>query len=151
MDAYRTPASGLNTKSQITYKPVSGILIGLCLTILLANFASAIIVAIFAAWSGTEITSEKLNLAFSQNSSALLADLLVNGVVLFFAGRFIGKRTTGKEMQYGIILSAITLLIYLPTFWLSDAFTIYPYWYNLLAFSSVILALPLGAKTVSHT
>lgn len=151
MDAYRTPASGLHTENQRVSKPISGILIGLCFTILLTTLTSSIMAVVFAASLDAGVTIENLNSEIAKNSIYLLADLAVSSIVIFFAGRAIGKRTPGKEIHYGIILSVITLLIYLPMFWYTNALITYPIWYNLLVLFSLFLILPLGAKTAAHT
>lgn len=151
MDAYKTPASNLYIENERPYKPVAGILIGLCFSVLLMHLSSTIIAIIFGALSGEAITEENFSSMLAGSNLYLLADTVVSAVVLFFAGRAIGKRTKGKEIKFAIILALITLSIYLPIYIFSNAFIEYPVWYNLIAFISTVVIVPFGAKSVANT
>ncbi|MDP3815805.1 hypothetical protein [Pseudomonas sp.] len=151
MDAYKTPASDLHVEGEIEYRPLAGLLIGLCFAVLLTSLTSTILCIAFGVLLGADLSSENFVIELASNNFYLLTDIAISAIVVFYAGRATGKRTHGKEIKFGAILAIITLAMSLLLSIYTDAFSIFPAWYTALATISIIILIPFGAKSVANT
>ena len=150
MNEYKTPESDLIVDENRIYSPIKAVVYGLCVSIILVNIVSLIEVIIFGAITGLDFSDENtVEAALSNSSIFMVSDIVVSALVLFFAGIVIGKHVPGKESKFGIIVSIITVVIYFPLFFVSDAFVIWPFWYNFFGMLAVS-AIYFGAKSKSN-
>jgi len=148
LDAYKTPEADLTTVDKQAFKPVKAILYGLCVSIILASIVAIIEGILFGLALGVDFTNEgALELALNNSTAFLIGDTILSALVLYFAGRVVGKYAPGKETKYGVILTIITLTIYLPILIATDSFSIYPIWYNSISIVVIVFAIYLGAKS----
>ena len=149
MDAYKTPAADLNASIKI-FSPVKAIVYGLCISIILASIASIIESIAFGFALGLDFTDESaFESALADSIVFMTFDIAMSALICFFAGKTVGKRVQGQEAKYGAIVSLLTISIYLPLFIISDAFTIWPIWYNFFSFAVVLSAIYFGAKSAA--
>lgn len=148
MDVYKTPKADLSAKGEKQFKPVRAVLFGLGISIILASAISTIYGIVLALALGLDFSNqEAFESELTNNLLFQIGDVVISGLILYFAGRVVGKRTPGKEVKYGIIVSTITFAIYLPLFFATDTFSVWPLWYNLLGIFVIFFAIILGAKS----
>ena len=146
MDAYKTPEADLATSKAPVFKPVKAILYGLSVSIILAFIVGIIESVLFGIVMGVDMADEgAFSSALASSTAFLAGDTILSALVLYFAGKVVAKHVPGKEIKYGMILTILTLAIYLPIFVATDSYSIYPIWYNLIAFVVIVLAIYLGA------
>ena len=147
MDAYKTPASDLEEGQQRAIKPVKAIVYGLLISIVLTSIASMLEGIIFGIALGVNLQDEaQFTSVLANNLGFLLFDLIMTFALLYYAGTRARKYAPSKEVFYGVVLAVITFAIYLLIFVLSDSFSLYPLWYNLLSLIVVFTAILYGAK-----
>ena len=147
MDIYKTPGSELIDDRNRPYKPVRGIFVGLSYTIVLTMIASMILLFVF----GFDLASPSLESEIADSSFFMFSDTIISALVMFFAGRAVGKRTPGKELKFGVILAVITAVIYLIFMISTESFKTYPLIYNLATFVVTAIAIPYGSKSSAKT
>jgi len=149
LDAYKTPTSDLNTDIKI-FSPAKAIIYGLCISVILTSIASMIEGIAFGFVLGVDFSDESAFESALANSMVFMVfDIAMSALILFFAGKSVGKRVQGQEAKYGVIVYLLTFAIYLPLFIISDAFTIWPIWYNFISLIVVLSAIYFGAKSVA--
>lgn len=150
MDVYKTPEAVLNTSENIVFSPFKAIMFGLCISIILASIVSMIESIAFGIVLGVDFNDQSsFESALANSTVFLVVDIVVSSFILFFAGKSVGRRVPGKEEKYGIIVSLLTLFIYLPLYVVSDAFSVWPIWYNLMSLTVVLSAIYFGAKSIA--
>ena len=146
MDPYKTPTADLTTETQKPYKPVKAVLYGLSISIIITAIVSMVEGIGFGIALGVNFDDQDAFESALANSTAfMVTDVFVSTIVFYFAGRVVGKYVPGKELKYGIIVTVVTLAVYLPLLIDSDAFSSYPVWYNLLGLVVLLVVIPFGA------
>ncbi|MGD8885841.1 MAG: hypothetical protein PVF34_09465 [Gammaproteobacteria bacterium] len=146
MDPYKTPDAALETDSDNPHQPVRAVIYGLCISIILVTLASIVEGIGFGIALGVDLSDQAGFKAMLATSTAfMVTDILVSSVLFYWAGRVVGKRVPGKELKYGIIVTLLTLAIFLPLIIDSDTFDHYPLWYNLVSIIVFLVVIPLGA------
>jgi peptidoglycan/LPS O-acetylase OafA/YrhL len=151
MDAYRTPDSELIDGNNRPYKPLRGLLAGLGYTLLLATVISVIWLLLFGLMLGFDLTSPGLEKELAGSPLYMASDLITGAIVLFFGGRAVGTRTPGKELMFGFILAAITIIIYLILMLATESFKTFPLIYNLTTLFMTAVVVPYGSKSTAIT
>lgn len=147
MDVYKSPDSDVDMNSGNKFKPVKAILLGLLISVILVMIVSVIESIVFAIALGADLTNESsLNEVLTNSKLFLVTDLVLTALILFFAGVVVRKYTPNKEVLFGLILSSLTLAIYLPLALSSNTFSDYPLWYNILTLIIIYAAVFMGAK-----
>ncbi len=147
MDPYKTPQSDLIDKNTRPYRPIRGILAGLGYTILLAMLVGLLWAVAIGLVLGFDFMSPDIESMYSQNFTYLAGDMALTAAMLFLGGRAVGWRSPGKELQFGFVLTAVTIAIYLLGMISFDAFITYPLIYNLGVLGLVVLVIPIGARS----
>ncbi len=152
MEAYKSPKSELHTQENNAFSPAKAIIWGLLISIIFTNVISVIESIAFAAALGADFSDESSFESTLVNSNLfLIVDVLVSTVILFIAGRSVGKRVPGKEGKYGAIVSIIAFSIYLALFSIGKSFSTWPIWYSFLSLFLIPLSIYLGAKSIAKT
>ena len=151
MDAYKPPESNLLEGKERPNKLIAGILIGLFYTVIVTTIVSAIWLIAFGVFAGLDLTAPSIQTEMSQRPAYMVIDVIFNILVLYLGGRSVGRRTPGRELKFGIILAAITFIIYLAFFVMTDAFEALPLAYNIIALISVVVAIPYGANRAAKS
>ncbi len=151
MDVYKTPDSELIDGNNRPYKPVKGVLVGLGYTVILATIISMILLFALAAILGFDLTSPNLETEMANSAIYMISDTIVSTIVLFFGGRATGKRVPGKELKFGLILSTITIIIYLLLMIATESFKTFPLIYILSTFVITAIVVPYGSKSTAKT
>lgn len=154
MEEYISPRSELIEGLIREHKPVLGIVIGLLTAVVVSTITSIIIAILFTLVLKLDPKSPQFLSILYENYSYLIVELAVSTVVLFFAGRSVGKRTPGKELKYGLVLSVLILVLYILSELLLGNGIRYPTWYVVLSFSIFFVAIPYGALSMrkhNHT
>ena len=107
MEVNKTSQSKLSTVDVREFKPVKGILIGLVITVWVVYIVTIIELIVFRLISSIVLSASDVELQLENNWLFLIMDLLICTVIVFFAGRSVGKRTPGKEIKYGFILTVM--------------------------------------------
>ena len=151
MDVYETPKSDLIDDNNRPFKPIKGILIGLFYTIVLAMIVSILWLLAVGAILGFDLNSPNLESEMAGSLIYMTSDSIISAIILFFGGRAVGKRTPGKEMKYGIILTAMTIVIYLLLVIATESYKTSPIIYVLATFIITAIAVPYGSKSTTKT
>lgn len=151
MEVYKAPESDLLRSDDIEIKPIKSILVGLTLTIIVVSIVSSIIMIVAALLLGLDITNDEVMQQLTEETGLLLVDVIISFGLLFLSGYYAAKYVPTKEIKYGVILATLTLAIYIVLFILSDTFSLFPLWYNLLSLLIVVLAIVFGAKLRAST
>ena len=148
MHAYKTPSANLTPPQQIPFKPVKAILIGLLYTIVLMLFVSSVLLVTFIFILDLNNADPTVyETVIPKSVSYLITDILISFVILYLAGRAACKHAPNQEIKYGLILSVLTLLIYVPFSYSGDTISNYPLWYILISLANVFIAIYFGAKS----
>ncbi|MET1077065.1 MAG: hypothetical protein ABWY06_03490 [Pseudomonas sp.] len=146
MDPYQTPETDLQTTTTRPFKPISGLLLGLCIYLILGQLLSVVLTYGYGLALGLDITNVTFMTALAGHPFYLALDLVLSSALLFYAGRVIGKRTPGQELRYAAVLTAILLVLNLLMFYYTDTFSVYPVWYSTLIILITLTMIPLGAR-----
>lgn len=146
MDPYQTPDANLATTEQRPFQPVKAVLLGLCVSVIVAGLASMIEGVIFGVVMGANLMDQTNFETILVNSTGyLLTDVLMSALIFFWAGRVVGKRVPGKELIFGIVVTVLTLAIFTPLSIGVFTSQLYPIWYKGVSIVVVVGAIPLGA------
>lgn len=151
MDAYETPSAEFTDDNNRPFKPVKGIFVGLAYTIVLATIVSVVLLLALGTVLGFDLTSPALEIDMANSPIYLISDLIVTAIILFLGGRATGKRTPGSELKFGLILAAITIVIYLLLMISTDSFDTYPIFYTLATFAITAAVIPYGSISTRKT
>jgi hypothetical protein len=147
MDAYKTPQADVDVVVGRAYQPVKALVLGLLVSVVLALVVSIIETIAVAIAFGLDLTKESELMALvSRNITFMLFDLLVTALIMFFAGSVVGRYTPGKEVKFGLILSVLTLAVFVPMSLISNSYAQYPLWYHAVSVASIFIAIYLGAR-----
>ena len=147
MDVYKSPESDVEIESNSDFKPIRAIIYGLLVSIVLVMFVSIIESIVFAIALGADLTSEAaVTAALSNSSLYLTVDLVIMALILFFAGRVVRKYTPRKEILFGLVLTFITLGVYILLVISAETYLKYPIWYNVFSVVVIFSAISYGAK-----
>lgn len=149
MDVYKSPKADVSDNKK-EFAPVKAVLLGLLVAIIVSSVASFIEVIIYVLFLDLDITQANLEAELSNNIFFLVTDTLITGLIFFWAGRIVGNRTAGKELLYGLVVASLSFIIMLPLFITSNAFSVWPLWYNLSAFILLFIGTMVGSISTKY-
>jgi hypothetical protein len=118
----------------------------LCVSVILAGLASMIEGIIFGVVMGVNLMDQTdFETTLVNSTGFLLTDVLMSALIFFWAGRVVGKRVPGKELVFGIVVTVLTLAIFIPLSTDVFASQLYPVWYKGISVVVFLAAIPLGA------
>lgn len=127
--------------------PAKAVIYGLLITLVLRLLASTLIGTIVAETSGVDFEdAHAINTALAGNMVFLVTDLLVAGLLMFFAGTIIYRYASPDHIKIAMVVVVITVLVYFYLLLSSGSFDVYPLWYNAVLFFIVVAGIVAGAK-----
>lgn len=148
MDAYKAPQAELTGSSELPVRPAKGLILGLVIIVVIGSLVSLIEGVVFAIILGIDLVNEqKFEAALAGSPGFLIFDLLLTGVLFFWGGRAMAKHVPGQEMKYAIVLTLVSIAIYVLLYVSVDSLSAYPMWYNVLSFVITVVAIIFGARS----
>lgn len=149
MDAYKPPNASLTDPlqgiSSSPCKPFKAVALGLGCAVVLTMIASSILSLIFAFELEPRDTYD-LHQKLANQYSFLVLDSIITIAILYLSGRTIKRWAPGKEKKCSLVVTTLTLLLFLCTFLFHvDTYLIYPLWYHATLVSAIFWAVFLGA------
>lgn len=129
------------------YRPYQGLFIGLLIAFGVSVLANGAVGYVFFKYLEYEELERNFAAIVADSTNYLVITLMINAMIMVYAGRAVGRRTPGKEHAYGLIFASMITLISLFVFHDYGGFALLPAWFNFLGFATMYLGSYFGARS----
>jgi len=153
VDFYQPPKSDVKVPTTLVFKPVKGIVLGILIgvgVLLLASYIEIVISVTLLSIGNLSQSGDadpyQALASLAKNRVFLITDIVLSGLILFWAGRVQATYAPGKEIKFGLLLAVIVFCV-LTVLSLAQPENLdtYPQWYTIVSMSLPFPAIQFGA------